>query len=190
MAYEGDGWQEYDRIFKQHTAVRPSCKWAKIDSPLRSVVFAGKTMASHCKYCFSFSHASTECAWATNHSTQREPLSLCHQTTDNAIAPLPILGNVGEEFASHGVTPLTQGVLFPTVPLNILVYTVLITLSLWINAIKQDSVLTKAQLNKVADLITITNDLTDFRLYAWICRYLLIVTASSVIHVHLICCNW
>ena len=26
MAYEGDGWQGYDRIFRQHTAVRPSCK--------------------------------------------------------------------------------------------------------------------------------------------------------------------
>ena len=27
MAYEGDSWQGYDRIFRQHAAVKPSCTW-------------------------------------------------------------------------------------------------------------------------------------------------------------------
>ena len=71
MAHEGDGWQGYDRIFRQHAAVRPSCKWANIDGRLWNVAFARKTMVPHCKYCFSFSHSSTECAWANDHSAQR-----------------------------------------------------------------------------------------------------------------------
>ena len=69
MAYEGDSWQGYDRIFRQHAAVKPSCMWGAIDGPLWNVAFSGKPMAPHCKHCFSFSHTSTECAWAPDHNT-------------------------------------------------------------------------------------------------------------------------
>ena len=65
-------------------------KWANIDSPLWNVAFAEKTMASYCKYCFSFSHTSTECAWATDHIAQCETSILqpsdcgqCHSPTTN-----------------------------------------------------------------------------------------------------------
>ena len=34
MAYKGNGWQGYDRIFRQNAAVKPSCIWAAIDGPL------------------------------------------------------------------------------------------------------------------------------------------------------------
>ena len=89
-----------------------------------------------------------------------EPLTVCHQTVDNAINPM--LAHVGKEFASHGITPLTLGVLFPTVPLNIHVCTVLIILALWIDIIKQDSVHITTLLNIIVDLKTTTNNLTDF----------------------------
>ena len=79
IAYEGDSWQGYDRIFRQHAAVKSSCTWASIDAPLWNVAFAGKTMSPHCKHCFSFGHTSTECAWASDHSTHVIPSS---QSTD------------------------------------------------------------------------------------------------------------
>ena len=86
MAYEGDSWQGYDRIFRQHArifrqhvAVKSSCTWASIDAPLWNVAFAGKTMSPHCKHCFSFSYTSKECAWASDHSTHVIPSS---QSTD------------------------------------------------------------------------------------------------------------
>ena len=79
MAYEGDSWQGYDRIFRQHAAVKPSCTRASINAQLWNVAFAGKTMSPHCKHCFSFSHTSTECAWASDHCTHVMPTS---QSTD------------------------------------------------------------------------------------------------------------
>ena len=75
MAYEGDGWQGYDRIFRQNAAVKPSCIWAAIDGPLWNVAFAGKAMVSHCKHCFSFSHTSNECAWAPDFTIPRVALN-------------------------------------------------------------------------------------------------------------------
>ena len=68
MAFEGDGWQGYDRVFRQNAAANSLTTWTTIDGTLWGVAFNGKRLAPHCKHCFSFSHFSADCAWATDTS--------------------------------------------------------------------------------------------------------------------------
>jgi len=42
MAYEGDGWQGYDRVFQQHAAANSLTTCATIDGSLWHVAFGGK----------------------------------------------------------------------------------------------------------------------------------------------------
>ena len=59
----------YDRRFCLSTPANHNTCWGRIDQTLWSLAFSGRAKASRCKYCFSMSHQSTECAWAPEHPT-------------------------------------------------------------------------------------------------------------------------
>ena len=66
MEYSGDAWLGYDRRFRQCAATDVTKNWAIIDPTLWNLAFSGKARVTRCKFCFSLSHASSDCAWATD----------------------------------------------------------------------------------------------------------------------------
>ena len=65
MEYSGDAWLGYDIQFRQCAATDTTKNWAIIDPTLWNFAFSGKARATHYKFCFSLSHVSSDCAWAT-----------------------------------------------------------------------------------------------------------------------------
>ena len=66
MEYSGDAWLGYDQRFRQCAATDATNNWAIIDPTLWNLAFSRKARAARCKFCFSLSHASSDCAWETD----------------------------------------------------------------------------------------------------------------------------
>ena len=64
LEYQGDSWIGYDQRFRQRAATNTTLVWAKTDSPLWNLAFAGQANASRCRHCFSLSHSSVQCDWS------------------------------------------------------------------------------------------------------------------------------
>ena len=76
MEYSGDAWLGYDIRFRQCAATDTTKNWAIIDPTLWNLAFSGKARATRCKFCFSLSHVSSDCAWVNQHPEcphHREP---------------------------------------------------------------------------------------------------------------------
>ena len=58
--YRGDCWLGYDHGFRQQAAATPT-RWAVVDPTLWNLAFSGQAGTSHCRYCFSLSHCSSDC---------------------------------------------------------------------------------------------------------------------------------
>ena len=87
MKYSGDGWLGDDVWFLHCTATDTTNNWVIVDSTLWNLAFSGKDRATHCKFYFSLSHGSSDCAWATDQPTSRistssgtfsHPIWLCY----------------------------------------------------------------------------------------------------------------
>ena len=79
MEYSGDAWLGYDRRFRQCAATDATQNWVIIDPTLWNLAFSGKARAARCKFCFSLSRGSSDCAWATDQPTSqaaRTPTSM------------------------------------------------------------------------------------------------------------------
>ena len=90
MEYSGDAWLGYDRWFRQCAATGYTKSWAIIDPTLWNLAFSGKARATRCKFCFSLSHGSSDCAWSTDQptscsstssSTFSRPIRICYACT-------------------------------------------------------------------------------------------------------------
>jgi hypothetical protein len=60
----GPGWQEYDKIFRQHAALDPSVKWNELNASLHaSTVMTFRSGSSHCcGLCHEPDHDAANCA--------------------------------------------------------------------------------------------------------------------------------
>ena len=72
IQYEGDSWIGYDRRFRLSAAANSTRIWASLDPTLWNLAFAGNARVSRCKHCFSLTHPSIECEWA---SEAAQPIS-------------------------------------------------------------------------------------------------------------------
>ena len=75
MEYLGDAWLGYDRRFRQCAATDHNKNWAIIDPTLWNLAFAGKARGARCKFCFSLSHVSSDCAWVTDQPPSQQTRS-------------------------------------------------------------------------------------------------------------------
>ena len=65
MRYEGQGWLNYDRRFRQAAAADPTKKWSPIDGDLWHMCFTGlKRRSGVCQFCQTTTHSSTKCIWS------------------------------------------------------------------------------------------------------------------------------
>ena len=100
MEYKGDCWMGYDRRFRQITASQPERSWASIDPTLWNLAFAGQAKTARCMHCFSLSHHSNDCEFAsrgkpqrsykllpTEYRPQRKPI--CFQWNENPSSTCP-----------------------------------------------------------------------------------------------------
>ena len=74
--------------------------WAIIDPTLWNLAFSGKATATCCKFCFSLSHGSSDCAWATDQPTSHSstssgtfshPIRICYAWNSHPQAGCPYL---------------------------------------------------------------------------------------------------
>ena len=72
--FKGDYWMGYDRCFRQRAAaVAQVDKWANIDITLWSLAFASRGATTRCKFCFSTSHDSNNCALMSDAQVPASP---------------------------------------------------------------------------------------------------------------------
>ena len=79
MEYSGNAWLGYNRRFCQCAATDATKNWAIIDPTLWNLAFSDKARTARYKFCFSLSHGSSDCAWATDQPTSqvaRTPTSM------------------------------------------------------------------------------------------------------------------
>ena len=153
MAYEGDGWQGYNRVFRKNAAANSLGTWATIDGSLWHVEFGGKRMAPHCKHCFSFSHSSTNCAWAPDSGSstiQPADQSPCNGSTNY----YPDYGQCKCRICLVWNNYQYPGSPFPTVHSKIPVPIASTILVSWIKDIHSDSVYIKPRITLTVDQLT------------------------------------
>ena len=101
IEYSGDAWLGYDIRFHQCAAIDTTKNCVIIDPTLWNLAFSGKARATHCKFCFSKSHVSSGCAWATDQSTSpmstssgalSRPIRLCYAWNSQPQAGCPYPG--------------------------------------------------------------------------------------------------
>ena len=64
--FDGDGWYQYDRVFRRQVAITKDLHWSRVNTSLYSLCFAGKVRrATVCRHCWSASHTSGECPEAS-----------------------------------------------------------------------------------------------------------------------------
>ena len=66
IEYQGDTWMGYDHRFCQRAVTNPHISWSTIDTILWNLAFAGKARMARCNHCFSLSHTSNQCEWASD----------------------------------------------------------------------------------------------------------------------------
>ena len=93
IQYEGDSWIGYDRRFRLSAAANSTKIWASLDPTLWNLAFAGSARVSRCKHCFSLTHPSIECEWA---SEAAQPIST---------PPRPLMDPTKESVASGIIRP-------------------------------------------------------------------------------------
>ena len=72
--FKGDYWMGYNRRFRQRAAVVAQVdKRANIDITLWSLAFASNRATTRCKFCFSTSHDSNNCALMSNTQVPASP---------------------------------------------------------------------------------------------------------------------
>ena len=101
MEYSGDAWLGYDIRFRQCAATDTTKNWAIVDPTFWNLAFSGKARATCCKFCFSLSHVSSDCAWTTGQSTSQmsassgafsRPIRLCYTWNSQPQAGCPYPG--------------------------------------------------------------------------------------------------
>ena len=62
--HQGLGWLEYDRVFRQQAAIRPSLEWNKLHTDIQGATILSQApgRASMCPYCFEYDHKPEQCA--------------------------------------------------------------------------------------------------------------------------------
>ena len=74
MRYEGRGWLNYDRRFRQAAAADPIRKWSSLDSDLWHMCFTSLRRRSvWCQSCHLTTHSSAECIWAPGQQSLKLP---------------------------------------------------------------------------------------------------------------------
>ena len=78
LQYGGNGWAEYDRVFRQQTAIDPSLPWNNLDPSLVASTFLGSQTErmAFCQFCREVDHNWEECALRSI----RDPLSMSNTT--------------------------------------------------------------------------------------------------------------
>ena len=75
--YGGNGWCEYDRIFRQLAALNPATQWNTLDPSLVASTFLGSradgTMTQFCQLCREVDHNWEDCALRGVRETPRHP---------------------------------------------------------------------------------------------------------------------
>ena len=92
----GDCWLGYDCRFQQQAAAT-STRLAVVNPTLWNLVFSGWAGTSHCHYCFSLSHCSSDCETLLN--TQRDT-----STPGNSLPNNPLSNNI----QSYTMQPTSQ----------------------------------------------------------------------------------
>ena len=64
LRYGGNGWAEYDRVFRQQTAIDPSLPWNNLNPSLVASTFLGSRTErmAFCQFCHEVDHNWEECA--------------------------------------------------------------------------------------------------------------------------------
>ena len=75
LQYGNDGWQGYDRRFRQVAASSSNVEWARVDTTLWNLGFTNHGNATCCKHCFSLHHSHANCEWAPEPTTTWVPSS-------------------------------------------------------------------------------------------------------------------
>ena len=73
---DGDGWREYDSMFRQQAASAVDLEWAKVNNLLFSVTFLaqGGGRGRACKFCQGTDHELEVCALAPRKTPLGEPV--------------------------------------------------------------------------------------------------------------------
>jgi len=76
MQYEGRGWLNYDRRFRQAAAANLTSKWSSLDSDLWHMRFTSlRRRLIQCQYCHLIRHTSAECIWSPCQQSLVQPAS-------------------------------------------------------------------------------------------------------------------
>ena len=73
LEYSGDGWEVYDRRFRQIAATWPGVPWAQRDGDLWYMVFSNAQRKPYCQHCFWSTHSSDQCCGTPETSLKWRP---------------------------------------------------------------------------------------------------------------------
>ncbi len=97
--FEGIGWVQYDRAYRRQAAMTKELQWAKINTTLYSVCFAGKAkVQSLCTFCLGTSHNAASCPEAGQFMPWWQGWSppMSQTTSTDPMPPRPSINQGGE----------------------------------------------------------------------------------------------